>query len=64
MEIIGEASKNISEEFKVKNKEIEWKELSGLRDILIHRYFGVDWKIIWDVLVNRIPGLEEKISKL
>jgi uncharacterized protein with HEPN domain len=64
LEVIGEASKNISPAFKEKNRTIEWKELAGLRDKLIHFYFGVDWNIVWDVIKHKIPELENKINKL
>ncbi len=64
LEIIGEAVKNIPEEIKNKTPEIEWKKIAGLRDILIHAYFGIDTDIIWDIVKNRIPGLKKKISEL
>lgn len=62
LEIIGEATKNLSESFKEKHTDIEWKELAGLRDKLIHHYFGVNWKRVWDVLKNLIPKLKEQIK--
>ena len=64
LEIIGEAVKNLSESFKRKHSEVEWKKIAGLRDRLIHHYFGVDWDIVWDVIKNKIPDLEEKIRRL
>jgi uncharacterized protein with HEPN domain len=64
LEVIGEASKNISDDFKKAHPEIEWRELAGLRDKLIHFYFGVDWKVVWDVVKNKIPALKDKIAKL
>jgi len=62
LEIIGEATKNISEEFKEKHTGIEWKELAGLRDKLIHHYFGLNWVRVWDVIRNLIPKLREQIQ--
>ncbi|MCS7227899.1 MAG: DUF86 domain-containing protein [Endomicrobia bacterium] len=50
LENIGEAVKNIPKEIKSKFNEIEWKKISGLRDILIHQYFGIDKQIVWDIL--------------
>lgn len=64
LEIIGEAVKNISKDFKNEHTEIDWKKVTGLRDKLIHQYFGIDWNIVWDVIENKIPELREKIAKL
>ncbi len=64
LEIIGEASKNISMDFRKKHQEIEWKELAGLRDKLIHHYFGLNWDRIWDIIENLIPKLKEKIGAI
>lgn len=61
LEIIGEAAKNISISFKEKHSEIEWRELTGLRDKLIHHYFGVNWNRVWDVITNIIPKLKEQL---
>lgn len=64
IEIIGEAAKNLSAEFKERNRDIEWKKISGLRDKIIHYYFGVNWDIVWNVIGNRLPGLKEKIEDI
>ena len=64
LEVIGEATKNISKEYKSKHPDIAWREMAGLRDKLIHFYFGVDWKIVWDVVKKEIPGLQDKIRDL
>lgn len=64
LEIIGEASKNISEELKARYTHIDWRKIAGLRDKLIHHYFGVDWDILWDVVKNRIPELERDIAEI
>lgn len=63
MENIGEAVKNISNQYKDENPEIEWRKIAGLRDKLIHHYFGVDWDLVWDVLENKIPELEKNLKK-
>jgi uncharacterized protein with HEPN domain len=63
LEIIGEASKNLSPEFKNRHKNIEWKKISGLRDKIIHGYFGINWDILWDVIKNKVPSLKEEMQK-
>lgn len=60
-EIIGESSKNITAAFKARNPHIPWKELAGLRDKLIHFYFGIDYKIVWDIARKALPKLGKQI---
>ncbi len=57
LEIIGEAAKHISEEIKKQLPEIEWRKAAGLRDMLVHAYFGIDNDILWDVVQNKVPHL-------
>ncbi len=64
LEIIGEASKKIPADFKVKWDEIQWKNMAGMRDRLIHDYMGVNYSIVWDVIKNKIPGLSIQISRV
>ncbi len=64
LEVIGEAVKKLSNGFKERHGEVEWRKIAGLRDKLIHRYFGVDWDIVWDIIKNKIPDLEEKIRRI
>ena len=56
LEIIGEAAKKIPADFKVRWSSIQWKNMAGMRDRLIHDYIGVNYSIVWDVLKNKIPG--------
>lgn len=64
LEIIGEAAKKLPESIKEKYPNMEWRKLAGLRDILIHQYFGIDEDIIWDVLVNKIPEVKNELKKI
>ena len=64
LEIIGEATKNIPNEFKINHKEIDWKGMAGLRDVLIHQYFGVDYELVWEVVNTLIKALKGLIDNL
>ncbi len=58
-EIIGEAIKHIPDEIKVKYSAVSWKEIAGMRDRLIHAYFGVDYKLVWDTIKMNLSELYE-----
>ncbi len=64
LEIIGESVKNIPEEVKRERSDIEWRKIAGLRDILIHAYFGIDIEIVWDIVKSELPPLREKIEEM
>ena len=64
LQIIGEAAKNITADFKTKHMTIEWKKIAGLRDKITHHYFGVNWDIVWDVVKNKVPELASRIDKI
>lgn len=64
LEIIGEATKKIPADFKVKWGSIQWRNMAGMRDRLIHDYMGVNYNIVWDVMKNKIPELHKQINQV
>lgn len=64
LEIIGEAVKNIPSSFKTKHPEIPWKQMAGMRDILIHEYFDVDLALTWSVVKLKLPSLKLQLQDL
>lgn len=64
LEVIGEAVKNIPAGFRKKYPFVEWKSIAGLRDILIHEYFGIDYELLWDIVENKIPSLGKQIEAI
>ncbi len=64
LEIIGEASKKIPADYKVKWNNVKWKNMAGMRDRLIHDYMGINYTIVWDVVKNKIPELHRQIIEL
>ena len=63
-EIIGEAVKNVSRTLKAKHNNIQWKEIAGMRDKVIHFYFGVNWDIVWRAVKDSLPPFKEKIERI
>lgn len=64
LEIIGEAVKNLPAGFKTKYPNIPWKKISGLRDKLIHGYFGIDLELVWEIVKKDLPPFKEQIKKI
>jgi len=63
-EIIGEATKQIPEDMRLKSSEAPWKEMAGMRDRLIHSYFGVDYQLVWMTIKERIPKVKPYIKNI
>jgi uncharacterized protein with HEPN domain len=64
LEIIGEASNHISDEIKTGFSTIEWAQIIGMRNVFVHEYFGVDSKLIWEIIKDDLPGLKGKILEI
>ncbi len=64
IEIIGEAAKHIPEEIKKTYSQVAWKKIVGMRDKLIHEYFGIDLKLAWDVVQTDLPELKKQLLNL
>ena len=63
-EIIGEATNNVPEKIKKKYSNVEWKEATGFRNVLIHDYFGIDLESVWDTIKNNIPPFKRHIAEV
>lgn len=64
LEIIGEAVKQIPDDFRALYPEVEWRKMAGTRDKLIHDYLGVDYELVWDIVQSKIPGLKAAMEKI
>ncbi len=64
LEIIGEAARAIPQSYRISSPEIPWKQISGMRNILIHMYFGVDHDLVWQVVERDLPHLKVSIETL
>lgn len=64
LEIIGEAARQIPDDFRQRYSYVEWRAMAGMRDRLIHDYFGVDYDIVWDVVITKMPVLQREIGRI
>jgi uncharacterized protein with HEPN domain len=64
IEVIGEATKKLPDSIRSKYPDVEWKNMAGMRDRLIHDYFGVDYELVYDVAQNRAAGLARQIDQI
>ena len=64
LEVVGEAVKRLPEQVRSRQPDVEWKKIAGLRDILIHEYFGINVEVVWDVIQHKLSELEAAAKKL
>ena len=64
LEIIGEAARGITMEFRIEHSELPWKSMIGMRDRLVHGYFDVNLDVVWETVTNDLPPLIEKLEKI
>jgi uncharacterized protein with HEPN domain len=62
LEIVGEASNHLSDELKGKFSSVEWKQIIGMRNVFVHEYFGIDTRLVWDVIQNDLPHFKHSIE--
>jgi len=64
LSVIGEAVKHLPVDLRSRHPEVDWQKISGLRDILVHEYFGIDLDIVWDLIRNKLPLLQRQIESI
>ena len=64
VEIIGEAVKNLPNDFRKQHPDVSWKQATGMRDMMIHEYFGVDLNIVWKTINKDLPPFKEQVAKI
>ena len=64
LEVIGEAVKNLPEDFRASHSDVDWRPIARMRDRLIHGYFGVDYQLVWNVVQEKLPELKRKIQDI
>ena len=62
--VIGEAARNIPDDFRKKHKQIPWRSITGMRDVVVHDYFSLDFGRIWDTVENDLPKVKKEIEKI
>lgn len=64
LEIIGEAVKKLDDDFRSRHPQIEWIKIAGMRDVMIHHYFGIDYDIVWSVITDKIGELQFQLIEI
>jgi uncharacterized protein with HEPN domain len=62
IQIIGEATKKLTETRRTAHPNVPWREMAGMRDRIVHHYFGIEWNVVWDVIQNSLPNLQPVIE--
>ena len=64
LEIIGEAAKKVPADLRAQHPDLDWRGMAGMRDRLIHDYFGVDYELVWDVVQHRVPEVRRQLESI
>lgn len=64
LQVLGEAVKNVSMETRTAHAEVPWKDIAGMRDRVVHAYFGVSLDIVWDIVANHLPALRQSVGEV
>ncbi len=64
LSIIGEVSKNVTKELKDKHRDINWKNIAGMRDLIVHEYFGMDLDLVWNTIKIDLPVLKKTVTEM
>ncbi len=64
LEVIGEAVKGLSDDLRSAHPDVPWKQIAGMRDVLIHHYFGVKLETVWQVVIEHLPPLRQRVQQL
>lgn len=63
-QVMGDAAKSVSQEFKNRFPEIPWREMMTQRDVIVHDYFDINFERLWETVQNDLPGLDQKLAKI
>ena len=64
VEVMGEAAKNLPEEFKSEHPDVPWRKIAGTRDFIVHEYFSIDLDLVWEITQKELPDLKNKITAI
>ena len=64
LEIVGEATKQLSPDLRARHPDLPWRRIAGLRDVLIHQYMGIDLEAVWGIAMDHVPGLRQRVEQI